>query len=257
MPAKAIWFCLAALLLMAGAGCSTVSISNLHTQVGQAGAISPIELAGLKYFALCSSNSNQPFTEMLVLDTVKNNLLARGFIQNEQNPDFLVLVTSNQNYWAESHYALFGVPGWYYPGFGHNNHWPGYRWPMLSETANQSRSYTVVKNYVGLSIVFMRPSIIKQAKVLSAPDPGALSKVQAVHPKTQAALPTAQASPLILSYEQAALITKADILWRGQGVSISSRNAFTTLSCLAAGILEEFPNSSNLNSKNMELTKCY
>lgn len=219
------------LALLGAAGCSTISISNLHTQ---AEVENQAELSKLKSFALCSSNSNQPFTEMLVLDTVKNNLLAQGFTQAEQNPDFLVLVNSNQNYRAESHLAPYAMaPGWYYPGYGSGRHWPGYRWPMLAQPL---RSYTVIKNYVALSIVFIRPNIFSSNILKQTED---------------------FSSPLILNYEQAAQISKHDILWRGEGTSQSSRNAFTTLSCLAAGILEEFPKSSNQESKSIELSKCY
>lgn len=238
------------LILLSMGGCSTVSISNLHTQAANNGQT---QLSQLKSFALCPTNTNQPFSEMLVLDTVKNNLLAQGFVQIEENPDFLVLVNSSQGYYAQSHLAPYAMaPGWPYPSlgsrrYGGKHNWPGDSWLGLSQP---SRSYTVIKNYVALSIMFVRPNIFKQTENSSSDlDFNSLAPTRLA--------PTRLAPTRLALDEKTTQISEADILWQGQGVSESSRNAFTTLSCLAAGILEEFPKNSHQESKSIKLNKCY
>ena len=207
------------------AGCSKVNISNLHTQA--APDMSATELASLHSFALLPLDMEEPFSEQLALDAVSDNLLARGYRQDSHSPDFLVAVWFDQTYQAESHIAPgYPVHGWYSPGFGrYRHHWPGYGHYL------RSGSYTVINNYMVMAIAFVKP--------------GSLATIK----QNQSSPETVNAVPA------------ADILWLGQAHTKSNRNAFTTLSCLAAGILEEYPNSSPGSAQNesrgIELTRCY
>lgn len=212
-------------LLMLCTGCSTVTISNLHTQAG-AGA-NTTDITKLKRFDLFPADENKPFSEMLALDTVKDNLVARGYILDSQNPDFLVLVYNKRDFKAESHRVIVSpMPsGWYYPGFANNRHWPGYQHSMLAG------GYTSIKNYAAIAILFLKPTApkIKQEQT-------------AWHD---------------LQSNEAGLIPPSEILWYGEAYSESNRNAFTVLSCLAAGILSNFPHSETDTHKTIELKHCH
>ncbi len=213
-------FLLLALLIAGGAlfsGCSKVGISDLSTLAGEGQP--QARLASLQSFALLPLNRENPFSEQLALDAVQDNLTARGFKLEEHSPDFLVAVWADSSYRAEERLNPgHPVPfGWYRPFFG-----------AYTKSAAYARSgqYTVINNYVAMTIVFLNP--------------GAREKIK----ENQEAPDLNNAVPA------------GDILWLGQAHAKSNRGFFTTLSCLAAGILEEFPLSGQKDSKSVELSRC-
>ena len=202
-------------------GCSKVGISDLSTLAGP--GQSQAQLSSLKSFALLPLDHENPFSEQLALDTVRDNLLARGFRLEEHSPDFLVAVWADRSYQAEERLnPAYPMPfGWYRPVFGaYAQQWPGH-----GGYARSGR-YTVISNYVAMTIAFLNPAANKKIKENQET------------PDLENAVPA------------------GDILWLGQAHAKSSRGAFTTLSCLAAGILEEFPNSGQKDSKSVELNRC-
>lgn len=220
---RGVCLLLLAVVAALGFGCSQVSISHLHTQAGaDADSARPARLKAGK-FNLLPLDREEPFSEQLALDAVKANLLARGYQLDAANPDFLVAVWHEQTYQADARFSLAApVPfGWYNPGFGRNPFWPGYN------SFQRIGGYTVLNNYALMTIAFLSPES-RESIERNAGNPDARNAVP-----------------------------EKDIYWLGQAAVKSSRNAFTVLSCLAAGILEEFPNSGVTESKSVELTRCY
>ena len=209
------------MLFFSTAACSEISISDLRTQAGADDKATLTRLQSGK-FDLLPLNREKPFSEELALDAVKNNLLARGYQLDKENPDFLVAVWYDLTSRAEARLAPpFRAMGWYRPRFDCYDTfapWFGMGW---------DNGYTQFNNYAIMSIAFLHPASREELE----------QKLN--NPELQHTVP------------------KADIYWRGQAYVKSSRNAFTVLSCLAAGILDQFPDSGAFGSKAIPLAQCH
>ncbi|MBQ4132554.1 MAG: DUF4136 domain-containing protein [Desulfovibrionaceae bacterium] len=209
------------LVLPLCSACSKVNISNLRAQAGP--DTDGLRLEAMQTFDLLPVDAESPFSEELALDAIKNNLLARGYRHDPANPDFLVAAWYNLTWRAEAHIAPpFGrAMGWPYPySSRYNPFWQGF-------ALYGSGGYTVLNNYASMAIAFLNPASQEQIKQnLNNP-------------------------------ENSRPVPETAIYWIGRASTKSSRNAFSVLSCLSAGILEEFPHAAEIESKSVELALCH
>ena len=215
-----------------------------QNQPAQAEAILPTlppqDLFALKRFAAAlRPDSDNLFNETLALDAASAALVNRGFIRDEQNPDFLVVAKYSSN----SRAVITRGPGANF--FGAYGPWPAYQGGGVGVSYSPGyRSSNI--SQLNLTLFFVKPPIKTSTS----------QNKEAFRRQNFNKNPREQATPSPAPTPSAAQISASNMLWQGQGSMVSSRNVFTSLACLAAGIVQEFPQSVRLSEKKMELQQC-